>query len=258
MKAGSIKPRKSTSVAPAKRQRAKRMPAEARKAVILAEASDFFARHGFEASTRDLADRIGVRQALLYKYFPSKDALIEAVFDLFIGQRREHQRAVLVEDDQATPFNERVFRYYGILAHAQEATETRLAIRAMLEDMPQAGEICDALAQNLTKSIIAEVRRAEGLPGLDKTPMKIGEAEAVRAFHAGALYITLRRHMSVTPILGDPDDAIRSHIEIFMAGFRHVVRDIHQGKWKSSSEVALNDGAAGPRPKTEPRGVAPA
>ena len=66
---------------PLQRQRAKRLPAAERKAVILREASLFFAREGFSASTRDLADRLGVRQALLYKYFPSKDALLDAIFE---------------------------------------------------------------------------------------------------------------------------------------------------------------------------------
>ena len=56
------------------------MPAHERRGLILKEAAVFFAENGFSASTRDLADRLGVRQALLYKYFESKEALIETVF----------------------------------------------------------------------------------------------------------------------------------------------------------------------------------
>jgi AcrR family transcriptional regulator len=35
----------------------------------------------FSGSTRELAKRVGVTQALLYRHFPTKSSLIEAVYD---------------------------------------------------------------------------------------------------------------------------------------------------------------------------------
>lgn len=77
------------------RKRAKRLPAEKRRHTILAAAMDLFATHGFDASTRDLAETIGVRQTLIYRHFESKDALIVAVLKTVFG---EDGPSVLFED----------------------------------------------------------------------------------------------------------------------------------------------------------------
>ena len=52
----------------------------ARREAIVSEAIIFFAEHGFEAQTRELAARIGVSQALIYRYFRTKEDLIEEVY----------------------------------------------------------------------------------------------------------------------------------------------------------------------------------
>ena len=62
-----------------KRVRAPRMKADDRTTMIRDHAATFFAESGF-ASTRELADGIGIRQALIYKYFDSKDHLINEVY----------------------------------------------------------------------------------------------------------------------------------------------------------------------------------
>jgi AcrR family transcriptional regulator len=63
---------------------AKQAPSSAtrqrRTAEILDAAAHVFARRGFHgASTQDIADVLGVRQASLYYYFPSKEVALEMV-----------------------------------------------------------------------------------------------------------------------------------------------------------------------------------
>lgn len=67
-----------------KSKAAKRAPANAtrqrRRAEIIDAAAHIFARRGFHgASTQDIADVLGVRQASLYYYFPSKEVALEMV-----------------------------------------------------------------------------------------------------------------------------------------------------------------------------------
>lgn len=57
-----------------------RLSPAARLELILSEAIIFFAEHGFEAQTRGLAARIGVSQALIYRYFRTKADLIDKVY----------------------------------------------------------------------------------------------------------------------------------------------------------------------------------
>jgi AcrR family transcriptional regulator len=59
---------------------ATRLKADARRSLILEAAARVFGEHGFEATRMDdVADEAGVAKALLYKHFPSKDALFEAL-----------------------------------------------------------------------------------------------------------------------------------------------------------------------------------
>jgi AcrR family transcriptional regulator len=58
----------------------RRMTAEDRKRAIVAAALPLFARRGYaETTTKDLALAAGVSQPLLYKHFPSKEALYREI-----------------------------------------------------------------------------------------------------------------------------------------------------------------------------------
>jgi AcrR family transcriptional regulator len=51
-----------------------------RSAAVIEAAAEVFAERGYHgASTQDIADRLGMRQASLYYYFPSKEAALELV-----------------------------------------------------------------------------------------------------------------------------------------------------------------------------------
>ena len=68
---GETEARKPAAKDPARR----RMGVVERERQILDGAIQFFAVHGFGGQLRDLAKSIGVTHALLYHYFPTKQAL---------------------------------------------------------------------------------------------------------------------------------------------------------------------------------------
>lgn len=85
--------RPASLTAPADRQTAaaRRERARARPAEILDAARDLFSRKGFEAARMDeVAAAAGVTKPAVYRYFPGKDRLIEALLeeDLAIPWRR--------------------------------------------------------------------------------------------------------------------------------------------------------------------------
>ncbi|WP_345751748.1 TetR/AcrR family transcriptional regulator [Microbacterium rhizophilus] len=61
-------------------QRPQRADARRNFDALLAAARDAFAEHGTEASLEDIARRAGVGIGTLYRNFPTRDALIEAVY----------------------------------------------------------------------------------------------------------------------------------------------------------------------------------
>jgi AcrR family transcriptional regulator len=60
----------------------RRLPADERRAQVLHEASRLFGSHGFSGTTtRDIAAAVGITEAALYRYYPSKEAMYAAILD---------------------------------------------------------------------------------------------------------------------------------------------------------------------------------
>jgi AcrR family transcriptional regulator len=60
----------------------RRLPADERRVQILREASHLFGSRGFKGTTtRDIAAAVGITEAALYRYFPSKEAMYAAILD---------------------------------------------------------------------------------------------------------------------------------------------------------------------------------
>jgi len=59
--------------------RSRRLLPGEREKLIVGEAIRFFSEVGFSGQTRELSRRLGITQPLLYRYFPSKRALRDAL-----------------------------------------------------------------------------------------------------------------------------------------------------------------------------------
>ena len=88
---------------------AHRVPAEDRRLQIIEIARELFASHGYEGTTtRELAEKIGINEALLFRHFPSKEELYWAVLLHMIDTRgtkdrlREHIRSGLTDRETFT------------------------------------------------------------------------------------------------------------------------------------------------------------
>jgi AcrR family transcriptional regulator len=71
---------------------------ERRYREVLDAAATVFAEKGYAgASTRDIAERLNIRQASLYYYFPSKEAALAAICELGVKDFIGHLQAILAE-----------------------------------------------------------------------------------------------------------------------------------------------------------------
>lgn len=88
-----------------------RLPPQERKAQFINKAIEFFSQEGFDSSTRQLAAKLNVTQPLLYRYFPSKDDLINQVYEaVYIGRWDENWDKLL--RDQSKSLEERLNIFY--------------------------------------------------------------------------------------------------------------------------------------------------
>jgi AcrR family transcriptional regulator len=89
------------------------MRAEDRRRQIVEVAMELFSQKGFNgATTKEIADRAGISPAILFRHFPSKEAIYSAILDHKLRQAAERIRGRLQDaagrkDDKA---------YFGALA----------------------------------------------------------------------------------------------------------------------------------------------
>jgi AcrR family transcriptional regulator len=134
-----------------------RLSREARRNLILDVATEVFGRLGYEATRMDdVAKAAGIAKGLLYKHFPSKDALFEALVDRQgRGYAAELRGALRASDVAGDPF-EALRR--GLALWLRTTGEERAAF--IFSD-PGAHDAYDTLRERMREVIAESIRMAE-------------------------------------------------------------------------------------------------
>ena len=89
----------------------RRLRPKERERQIVDGAIRYFAEVGFEGQTRELARRLNITQPFLFRYFPTKDDLIDRVYEeVYLSRWKDEW----VDDltDRTVSLEERLIRYY--------------------------------------------------------------------------------------------------------------------------------------------------
>ncbi|WP_203886835.1 TetR/AcrR family transcriptional regulator [Planotetraspora kaengkrachanensis] len=103
-----------------------RADAQRNRARILEAAEAVFAAQGVSASTEDVAREAGVGIGTVFRHFPAKESLIEAVF--LARVRRLADKAAALSQAQAGP------AFYGFFTYAVEQAATQSAYADVLSE----------------------------------------------------------------------------------------------------------------------------
>ncbi len=154
--------------APARRKGAGR---RRRSGEILDAAARVFAQHGYHgATTQQIADLLGIRQASLYYYFPSKEVALETVCMQGVEDFHERARAIASGAGSAAEKIAALVR-----AHLMPLLDTADYVRVFLNErqyLPHASRRRIAKWSRGIERVIAEVikdgvRRGEFRPDVD-------------------------------------------------------------------------------------------
>lgn len=205
-------PRKAGPAAAEKR----RLDPKVREDAIVKAAIAFFAEHGFDGSTRDLASRIGITQPLLYRYFPSKEALLDRVYDeVYLHPWRTDWGAGL--RDRTVPLEARLTRFYQDYARVILTYEwIRLFMFAGLKGLDFNARYLSFLRSSVFDVVVREIRRERGLP--EEEPVREAEVELVWGLHAAIFYLGVRRFIYGMPLPDDVDSDIALRVRAFLHG----------------------------------------
>ncbi len=186
--------------------------------MIVKGAIPFFAGAGFSATTRDLADHLGITQSLLYQYFPTKDALIDRLYhELVLDKWKPEWERWL--DDRGTPLADRLERFYLAYTDVIFSYETMRIFFFMRMTGGNRREHHLSQAHNrLFRKVSVELRLLHGLPAPDDHPVAPEEEEIAAAMHGSIVYYGVRQFIfGVTPRVAR-DVFIRRQIAVFLRG----------------------------------------
>ena len=207
----------------ARRTERKRLPREERERLIAREAVRFFCEVGFDGQTRELAKRLHITQPLLYRYFPSKEALIERVYqEVYVNRWKPEWETIL--DDRARPLRERLLAFYNEYARAILTYEwIRMWMFSGLKGMDLNARYLERLRDRIFTRVVREVRRDYGLPSPDQVPISEQEFELVWALHASIFYIGIRKWIYGLEIPENLSAVIESLVTAFLDGVPVVI-----------------------------------
>lgn len=207
----------------------KRMSPDQRRELIIAEAVNFFAEYGFEGKTRDLAKRIGITQPLLYRYFPSKEQLIEQVYQTVYVRRWNPEWESWITD-RNRPLDERLCRFYKAYAEAvYDYVWVRLFVYAGLKGVDINNRYLAIIQEKVLVPVATELRFIHNLPSPQETPIEQAEIELIWGLHGTFFYRAVRHFVYNMPMANDLQNAIENDVNAFLLG----IPDIHKNIVKS-------------------------
>lgn len=205
----------------------RRMPPEDRRAQILEAAIEYFSEAGFASQTRELSKRIGISQPLLYRYFQSKQDLIEEVFQVvFLNQWNPQWVDTLQRRD--LPLRERLIEFYQLYAQATYRPEwIRIYMYAGLAEMALNRKYLKIVRDRLLLVMCQEFRRAflQGHPRqaqLLKRPILPREIEVAWNLHGSMFYWAVRANIFKAGSRLSFDQKTTDAVDLFLEGAKTI------------------------------------
>jgi AcrR family transcriptional regulator len=213
----------SPAATPRSSPKARRLSPADREKSIAAAAVTFFAERGFEGQTRELAATLGITQPLLYRYFPSKEALIERVYqEVFVGRWDPAWDEMI--SDRTVCLEDRLVGFYSSYAKVILTPEwVRLFMFSGLKGLDFTGRYLKMLRERIFERIIAEIRDAFARPAIADCPVSDVEIEMIWALHASIFYLGVRQYIYGMPMTVPVDEIIEAKIRTFLHGIPAVL-----------------------------------
>ena len=192
--------------------RRRRMPPDERRQNIIDGAVVFFAKVGLDGKTRDLARELGITQSLLFNYFDTKDALIEAVYARVYLERLSPDWPVRLVD-RNVPLRARLLAFYSDYSKLIFEHEwMRIFMFSGLAGAELNRRYLQHMNEMILHPLLEEIRVASST---GTAP----DMEDLWNLHGGIVYIGIRQHIYRMPCPEDPGPAIERSIDRFLQAF---------------------------------------
>src|SRR5258706_5029173 len=174
-------------------QRRRRLEPEDRELEIVDGAVAFFAEVGFDGGLRDLAKRLGITHQNLFRYFPTKEALIEWVYkEVYLSRWQPEWEAIL--QDPSQPLEKRLISFYECYLPAIFRYDwVRIFVFAGRKGVGITQRYLDLIQRRVIEPLGFELRRVAGLTDEPDRTLSAHEQEIAWSLHGELFYLAIRR-----------------------------------------------------------------
>jgi AcrR family transcriptional regulator len=201
-----------------------RLAKEEREQQIVLKAIQLFAERGFTVSTHEIARELGITQPLLYNYFPTKEALVDRVYDEVFVRKWDP----VWEDwlaDSSRPLGERLKRYLKDYAQFILRSDwIRIFISAGLTRQGINQRYIQRLRERHFMVIARELRKEYAIPEPRDNDELEDELELIWSMHSSVFYIGMRKWIYALPVPADLEHVIDMRVDAFLLGVPQVLK----------------------------------
>ncbi|MBN8968740.1 MAG: TetR/AcrR family transcriptional regulator [Rhizobiales bacterium] len=202
------------------------MRAADRERFIVDEAVRFFAEQGFGGQTRELAKRMGITHSAIYRHFPSKEALIERVYEEIYLSRWSPSWSGLIRD-RSQPLQARLVQFY--LEYVEQVFEynwVRIFVFSGMKSFDITGRYLAIVRREIIEPACAELRHELKLPSKEEVPLSEREVEMFWGLHGRIFYMAIRRFVYQTPTPKQLDAIVIDAVRAFLDGTKALMPEL--------------------------------
>lgn len=182
---------------------------------------------GLEVSTRDICKPIGVTQALLYRYFASREALIDAALEKVFAHLWSTDWAAHLEAARGD-LTQRLTSFYTPYVTTTTSSFMRLFMWSALSGYPAPQRFFVQLTNKILQSVVAAMRNEAGLPSIAEKPMMHGERELAMTLHTAIVFISIRKHIYQMALPEDVGGLVSMQVRAFVPGAVAEIARLHK------------------------------
>jgi AcrR family transcriptional regulator len=210
------RPSSATALIRSAPRKRRRLRPEDREREILAGAVQFFAEVGFDGGLRDLANRLGITHQNLFRYFPTKEALIERVYEeVYLRLWQPEWEVMLKTPDR--PLDLRLGDFYKAYLHCIFNYHwVRIFVFAGLKGVGISQRYLAFIQDKVIAPLAVDLRLLAGTSR--KSPPSVEELEVAWGLHGELFYLAIRRWVYDMPVPENLDELIETAIARFLKG----------------------------------------
>lgn len=195
--------------------------------MIVNEAIRYFAEVGFSGQTRELARRIGVTQSLIFRYFPTKEDLIDRVYqEVYLRRWNPYWETVLT--NRTIPLVTRITNFY--LDYARTFTDYQwiriFMFSGLLGDMISR-KYAALFHDRILVPMCHEIRHEIGLKKIADDDLKPEEIQICWAINAAVAMLAIREFIFDLPTSSYHETIVPAIVSSFLEGAPTAFRKIH-------------------------------